>query len=125
GAILLNGHRAGPAKEDFVSQLYRERSFDGDAPFPLSGTVLDEVYRERRPLMSNNITPVLCAPLLIDGSIRGVLYLEGRESQGGFEPDHLYHLTGIADFVIAAIRLAGKVESMRDAIDLSQEEHRS
>src|SRR5262249_12973053 len=130
--ILLNGHRVTPDPSDFISQIYRERGLDGPARFSLSSKVLEEVYAQRQPSITNNITPVLCAPLMVSGTMRGVLYMEGREAQArqraasrdeaqarqraasrddfGFEPEHLYYLKGIAEIAVAAVRLAHKIE---------------
>jgi hypothetical protein len=72
--------------------------------------------------MTNNITPIFCAPLIVAGTMRGVFYLEGANSRSGFEPEHLYYLKGIAEFAVAAIRLSGLYESIGDARDFLEEE---
>src|SRR5436190_1648017 len=65
----------------------------------------------------------------VTNTMLGVLYMEGRERQGGqsngFEQEHLYYLKGIAQFAVLAIRLGGKFESMKDANELLLEERRS
>jgi transcriptional regulator with GAF, ATPase, and Fis domain len=121
-AILLNGHRVSPHRDDFISRVCRERGLDQETRFALSGTVLQYVYAERRACMTNNVTPILCAPLIVSGAVRGVLYMEGREVRVGFEPEHLYFLKGIAEVAVVAIRLAEKIESMRNKVELLQQE---
>jgi transcriptional regulator with GAF, ATPase, and Fis domain len=122
GAIMLNGRHVGYDAADFTSRTFRQRGYEGnDAEFWLSSQVLKEVYSERRPVLSNNIKPTLCAPLIFDGSIRGVLYLEGASTRNGFDREHLSHVEGIANMLILAVRLLGKVESIRDQRDLLQE----
>ena len=126
GAILLNGPRTGPDLDDFVSAIYRERSLDGPAKFPLSSSVLQEIYKEGRALISNNITPVVCAPLMVSGRQRGVVYLEGHngnDGKGGFEPEHRRYLEGIAELAVAAIAKSKRDESIRDERDTFRELH--
>ena len=121
-AILLNGQHVSPDPGDFVSQIYRERDFDGQARFPVSGGVLGNVYAARVPCMTNNITPVLCVPLIVSGVMRGVLYMEGTDLRSGFEPEHLHYLNVVADNTVAALRLARHVESIRNERDVLKAE---
>jgi hypothetical protein len=114
GAILLNGQRAGPDAEDFVSRIFRERGYDGHAPFKLSGLVLEDVYSHAQSCLTNNISPVICTPLIVSGRVRGVIYLEGAQSNLHFEPEHGHYLKGIANFAVVALRLSQQVESIRN-----------
>jgi two-component system response regulator HydG len=131
GAIWRNGPRISPDPGDFNSKIYRERGSDGDVRFQLSTKVLEEVYARRQPILSCNITPVLCAPLMFGQGIRGVMYMEGlhtqarRDARSRFEPEHLYTLRGIAELVTAALRMATGYESVCDERDLLKEERGS
>ena len=121
GAIWINGRRVSPDPADFVTQIFRERGFDGDAQFNPSSKLLNTVYGEKKTVMSNDIKPAICAPLIVAGAMRGVLYLEGASTRNGFEPEHLHVLSRVSAFVITAIRLADKFEAIRDARDLLEE----
>jgi transcriptional regulator with GAF, ATPase, and Fis domain len=121
GAILLNGPRVSPDPADFVSQIYRERDFDGDARFPLSSRVLIDAYKSRTPLMSNNITPVLCVPLFINGAMGGVVYMEGRDGKNGFDPEHLQYLTIIGENIVNGLRKGRQIESVQNERDVLKE----
>ena len=131
GAIWLNGQRVSSDPDYFDSKIYKERGFDGPTRFVLSQTVLDEVYKIRQPILTTNITPVVCAPLMLGNGICGVMYLEGlqaqarRDSKSRFEPEHLQYLKGIAGFAAAARRIATKYEIVSDHRDVLKEEHGS
>src|SRR5262249_17045857 len=99
--------------------------------FQLSTRVLEEVYARRQPVLSCNITPVLCAPLMLGQGIRGVMYLEGLQTQARhdarsrFEAEHLFILKGIAELVTTASRMATRYERLRDERDRLIEERGS
>jgi transcriptional regulator with GAF, ATPase, and Fis domain len=116
-AILLNGSHIGCDRSDFVSEIARERDHDGHARFPLSSAVLTEVYASREPRMTNDITAVLCVPLIIGGRIRGVMYMEGTETGSGFEAEDLFLLKVIANFAVSSLRMANQHDSLRQERD--------
>jgi transcriptional regulator with GAF, ATPase, and Fis domain len=123
GAILINGNRVSPDPDDFALQVYRERDSDSDARFPVSRTILEEVYKARVALMPKSaIPPVLCAPLLADNVIKGVLYLEAANSGKKFEPEDLNFIEGPASLVVAGLRESRQVVSTRRERDVLKAE---
>ena len=122
GAILLNGAHPGSEPGDFVSEIYRERDFDREARFYLSNRVLHEVYAAPQPYMTNNITPVLCAPLIASGAIRGIFYMEGTHLRSGFLPEHIEYLSSIAKSTAAGLGFSREYGSLRNERDLLKSE---
>jgi transcriptional regulator with GAF, ATPase, and Fis domain len=117
GAILMNGPRISPDPKDFTSRMSRDRDYAGPVDFPLSGRVFEEVYATKNPYLTNNLTPIICAPILW-GGIRGVIYLEGANERGAFEPEDLQFLVNLADAAALGDRLSKRVQSSDEEIDL-------
>src|SRR5262249_53922964 len=110
-AILLNGARVSP--DDFVSRIYRERDVEGSQPFALSGKVIDEVYATGYPLMSDDITSVLCAPLKDKetGNIFGIFYREGAEPGETFPHEDWRYVRAMAAATATAMKNSRRLES--------------
>jgi transcriptional regulator with GAF, ATPase, and Fis domain len=127
-AIWLNGPRVSPDPADFISKIQRERGSDQPARFVVSQDVLKEVFSRRDAVLTSNVVPTICAPLVFETGIRGVIYMEGlqgqarHDSRSRFEPEHREYLKGIARIAVAGIRQASNFESVRNERDLLKEQ---
>jgi len=78
GAFLLNGQVLGPDK--WTLEVYAQRDLGMEARFTPNSKQLGEVYRQRVPIIVKDITAVICAPLIVEGRMRGVLYMDGTDA---------------------------------------------
>jgi transcriptional regulator with GAF, ATPase, and Fis domain len=137
GFMLLEGGEAsGSGEVDPESMSVRvARSFDrSDIPIPssrLSMGIAVRVAKSGRPLLSVDaghddrfsgmasvedlrLRSVLCLPVLLDGRVEGVLYVDNRLQRGAFSEDDLDFAEMLAGQAGLAIRNARLVTELRE-----------
>lgn len=128
-AILL----VEPGSSEFTSVLVQDGKTgkESTATVNLSRTVLSQVLEQGVAILSNDVADdakfetvesliapqvrsLLVAPLELQGSIRGVLYLDARKSAAAFDEDLLHLVTAIAGITAVALENARQVELLED-----------
>jgi len=121
GAILLS-----QGDNEFSSIYGRDRE-DENKPIHISRTVVDKVMNEGVALLSNNIrtsetlstaqsliadqiTSLMCAPLILFEKIVGVIYLDTNDQTVRFDEGHLQLLAGIAGIAAVSLENARQME---------------
>ena len=120
GAFLLNGQVSGPDK--WSLEVYRQRDSAAPARFTPSSKDITAVYGQRVPIMPKGIPATMCAPLIAEGRMRGVLYMEGTPSPSGFDTEDMKFLRMVAGHAIIALRVARRIESLKDERDILKEQ---
>lgn len=112
-----------------------ERATLEDAEFQISRSIVDEVYKAQRPILSFNaaddpryrdspsihvfgLRAVLCAPIRIKARVIGVIYLDNRLKRGAFHESDLEFVTAFADQAALAIDNANLDAEKRRIKDL-------
>jgi len=121
GAILL-----GQGDNEFSSLYGRDRE-DENKPIHISRTVVDKVMTEGVALLSNDIrtsetlstaesliadqiTSLMCAPLILFEEIVGAIYLDTSDHTVRFDEGHLQLLAGIAGIAAVSLENARQME---------------
>jgi Nif-specific regulatory protein len=121
GAILLS-----QGDHEFSSLYGRDRE-DENKPIHISRTVVDKVMTEGLALLSNDIrtsetlstaesliadqiTSLMCAPLILFENVVGVIYLDTSDQSVRFDEGHLQLLAGIAGIAAVSLENARQME---------------
>ncbi len=115
GSILL------PDEETGELYMRASRNFQEDFVrtfrLPVDDTQAGKVFQTGEPLFWNNVDPqkiktaylvfsIIYVPLIFHGQVIGVLSVDNRESQKGFDEEHLTLLLTMADYAAIAIENA-------------------
>jgi sigma-B regulation protein RsbU (phosphoserine phosphatase) len=115
-----------------------DRQTVDEPEFQVSRGVVERVWHEGRPLLTNNaqdddrlrlrqsvqilgLRSILCAPLRVKGRIIGVIYVDNRLQSGVFLPDDLDLLSSVASSAAIAIDNARLYEMAVEKGRLDQE----
>jgi transcriptional regulator with GAF, ATPase, and Fis domain len=126
GAILLVGKNG----RDIVSLIGYDKTEAQKQPVKVSKTITDQVIREGAAIIANDVREneafntaqslisfqtrsLLCVPLEILGSVRGVIYLDTINPNVKFDEDHLQLMMAIANIAAVAIENASHVERLQ------------
>lgn len=126
----------------------RLRTPEGEAPLVVSRSVLqdviqagrgalirsvadDERYAGAESLVAGRTGSVICAPVVVSGQTRAVVYAERRQGSPPFTPDDLDFVTAAVDMAAAAVdvdelhararelaRLRGRVDAAREVQEM-------
>jgi Nif-specific regulatory protein len=127
GAILLTGDNP----DEFNSVFSWDREAGAIAPFPVSGTVVRKVLRERVGVLSTDVMEdvalgasksllaaetlsLLAVPLSVFERILGLIYLDTGNPTARLDQDHLELMTAVAAISAVALENARHVERLED-----------
>jgi signal transduction histidine kinase len=129
GAIVLIDHRTGKIT-DVIS---RSKNDTKDISEAYSRTVINKVFRERKPLVLCDVIEergrecsesmevmrvksVLCVPLMSRSKVRGVLYVDSQSGPHGFRKDDVDLLTILSGPAATAIENATLYSRLQDVV---------
>ena len=127
GAILLTGDNP----DEFNSVFSWDREAGAVAPFPVSGTVVRKVLRERVGVLSTDVMEdvalgtsksllaaetlsLLAVPLNVFERMLGLIYLDTGNPTAKLDQDHLELMTAVAAISAVALENARHVERLED-----------
>jgi response regulator RpfG family c-di-GMP phosphodiesterase/pSer/pThr/pTyr-binding forkhead associated (FHA) protein len=125
--ILLNENG-----KDFEPKIIKTRPGVPSQPFQISWSVVDEAAKEEACILANdavhddrfvasksiaamNIRSVMCAPLINQGVVLGVIYVDNREKPGNFDEDDTALLSALASQSAVAIDNSRLYENIQQA----------
>jgi Nif-specific regulatory protein len=135
GAILLVSEDL----DNFSSVFGMDKAPGTARPVQVSRTIVRQVLRERVGVLTNDvlektafspseslvasrISSLLAVPLLLFQKLIGVIYLDTRDPEIGFDEHHLQLLTGIAAIAVVALENAQHMEHLASENQRLQEE---
>ncbi len=106
-------HRKGEA-EVSVSETVLNRVADTHQAVLTKDAILDSRFSSSESIVAAGIRSAMAVPLLANGALKGVLFLDSRERSNAFSEKDLKILSGIASqaaFAMANAELAQKIEA--------------
>jgi Nif-specific regulatory protein len=97
---------------DFViSTSVVNEALTGQQPIILADAQADEYFGKRQSIMDLNLRTVMAAPLLYQGQVLGILYVDSQRPLARYTKHHLNVLTSLADQAAVAVFNAKKFET--------------
>jgi len=87
---------ATPASQPIISRSIVKKTFAENKALHISDAQDDERFERAASVVQKGVRSVLCVPLAVGGSVRGVVYLGRGEGGEPFEPLHLELLSAVA-----------------------------
>ena len=112
-------------KEEWrLSRGIIERVAETAAPLLLSDALGHEEWKDRESVRVLGLRSVACIPMLDDGAVRGIIYVENRSTRGLFTERHRNLLGLFAAHAAIALRNAELYERVKVAEREAREENR-
>ena len=116
-AILLLDRRT----NEFILGHYSDRYDISTSPFPVSRTIVESVLAEGIPILKNDTSSTICAPLRDSGAIVGVIYVVSQ-LRDDFSLYELRAVSEVADIAENCFGRNREVEWLETGIEHPREE---
>jgi transcriptional regulator with GAF, ATPase, and Fis domain len=132
-AILFFDHAG-----EIATSAAWDRTHGPEVPVRVSRTLLKKISAERTGLLLDNlkrnplgqvdslqstgVRSALCMPLLFNGRVNGVIYLDTRSPENPFDSDHLQLIAAVAGLISLAWTNLRQLEKLREENNYLQEE---
>lgn len=111
-----------------ISRTLVEHVLDSRQAIVSYNAMEDPRFSARHSVQLSNLRSVLCVPLMAQGSLLGIIYLDNRVRSGVFTEEHLAMLSAFGNQAAVAIQNARLYENLRrtleDRLRLQEELHR-
>src|SRR5579872_5669756 len=126
GAIVLSGNTpedlspafawdrvAGPAQPVQVSRTVVRQVIERKSALMVNDVGAEAELQEARSLSGQQVRSFLCAPLLAEERVLGVIYLDSTAAAPGFDAQHLQMLNAIAGIAALASQRVWRLEGLQ------------
>jgi transcriptional regulator with GAF, ATPase, and Fis domain len=104
----------GPEATVRVSRTIVRRVIEDRAGLLVTDVQSDPGLRDVESLTKLRVQSVLCVPLIINGDVQGVIYLDTRNRNHCFDQNHLQVMAGVASLASLALENVGLWEGLRE-----------
>ncbi|MFP4321705.1 MAG: GAF domain-containing protein [Anaerolineales bacterium] len=116
--VSVNITRADEETDEFaVSRTIINQVAENGEPIVTANALMDDVYAAQPSVVMHNLRSILCVPLIIKGTVEGVIYVDNRINEGIFSNKELQLLYAIASQSSLAIENAKLFEQARAALE--------
>jgi len=98
-----------------ISQSIIDRVLEAGSPLLVPNALADQTLGLQESVVSLGILSVLCAPIVINGKVQGIVYLESRSVQDLFNDDDLAFIHLFCEQSAVALENARAHQEARDA----------
>ena len=112
--LYARTRQAGQPQLVRVSRTIVRRVIEDRAGLLVTDVQSDPGLRDVESLTKLRVQSVLCVPLIINGDVQGVIYLDTRNRNHCFDQNHLQVMAGVASLASLALENVGLWEGLRE-----------